>query len=321
MKENTSGELHWTEKERLLPPIMIFLLLVLSIFSGLLLSFAARMGLDAVYGQSFQEVYSQINEASPSSDRYHVRWALLLSHLLTFVLPGVGVGIFLFRRYWAQYLQLDRMPHLLNLMLGGLLIIAALPLAQFSLWMVLQLTEVLPLPEWARSIEDSTMRIINGLLKTDNLGDLLANLLVIALIPAIGEELVFRGIVQRTFSNIIKKPVVAIWIAALLFSLFHLQLEGLLARLILGALLGYLYYWTSNLWVCIFAHFMNNGMQIIAHYVLAGKTNAVDLNPAQEVSWGMTIFSLILVLLICRTLIRFNQENNREAQPVPNEQL
>jgi len=320
MKENASGTLHWTEKERLLPPIMIILLLLLSIFSGLLLSFFARMGLDAIYGQSFEEVYGQISESSPSADRYQIRWTLMLSHLLTFVLPGVGVAFFLFKKQWAQYLQLDRMPLFLNLMLGGLLIIAALPLAQFSLWMVLQLTEVLPLPDWARSIEDSTMRIINGLLKTENLGGLLANLLVIALIPAIGEELVFRGIVQRTISNSIKKPIAAIWIAALLFSLFHLQLEGLLARLILGALLGYLYYWTSNLWVCIFAHFMNNGMQIIAHYAVGDKVNTADLQAVPEVSWGMTIFSLILVLLICRTLIRFNQENNQQAPPFPNEQ-
>lgn len=312
MEKRQQIDFDWKEREQWIPPMTIILLLLLTVFSGLLLGFFARIGLDLLYGQSFEEVYRNLSEESPSGDRYFIRWSLMISHLFTFVLPGIGVALFLFRKHWLRYLQLSKTPKSINLALGGLLILAALPLAQFLLWSTLQLTELLPLPEWARAIEDSNMRIINGLLTTENVFGLITNLLVIALIPAIGEELIFRGILQRSIQKATLKPILAVWLAAAIFSLFHLQLEGFLSRLLLGALLGYLYYWTSNLWICIFAHFINNGIQIIAHFFVSEQMGDVNLDPSQDISWSMTAFSLIFVLLICRTIIQYNQNNFSE---------
>ena len=98
---------------------------------------------------------------------------------------------------------------------------------------------------------------------------------MIALLPALGEELMFRGVLQRLFHDWTKNIHVSIFLAALVFGLFHLQFYGLLPRVFLGMVLGYLFYWTGSLWVPIFVHFMNNASAVIAAYFEStGATSA-----------------------------------------------
>jgi membrane protease YdiL (CAAX protease family) len=100
----------------------------------------------------------------------------------------------------------------------------------------------------------------------NHLGDLLLNLLVIAIVPAIGEELLFRGYLQQSFSNWLSNPHVAIIVTAVLFSAIHLHFQAFLPRFILGVLLGYLFYWSGSLWLPILAHFANNAQAVIISY-------------------------------------------------------
>jgi len=90
---------------------------------------------------------------------------------------------------------------------------------------------------------------------------------MIAIIPAIGEELFFRGVMQRIFSDWFKNMHVAIFFTAFLFAAIHMQFYGMLPRMMLGVLFGYLYYWTGSLWVPVFAHFLNNGAAVIVSYL------------------------------------------------------
>ncbi|WP_235324585.1 CPBP family intramembrane glutamic endopeptidase [Pedobacter lusitanus] len=112
-----------------------------------------------------------------------------------------------------------------------------------------------PVENWMRNKEDEAMKMTILLLKTNNVFDFLINILVIALIPAIGEELIFRGGVQRSFTRMFKNPHVAIWISAFIFSAIHLQFFGFFPRLFLGAAFGYIYLWTGSLWYAMLAHF------------------------------------------------------------------
>ena len=79
-------------------------------------------------------------------------------------------------------------------------------------------------------------------LKVNDLVGLFTNLLVIALLAAFAEELIFRGIVQKLLMERIKNVHLAIWIGAFIFSAFHLQFFSMLPRICLGAALGYSYY-------------------------------------------------------------------------------
>ncbi|MEQ8237700.1 MAG: CPBP family intramembrane glutamic endopeptidase [Cyclobacteriaceae bacterium] len=102
-------------------------------------------------------------------------------------------------------------------------------------------------------------------------------LIVIAIIPGIGEELLFRGLIQNLFKSATGNIHFAIWISAILFSAFHMQFYGFLPRMLLGALFGYLYYWSGHLSIAMFAHFINNGFTLTMLYL--SKQEIVDYNP------------------------------------------
>lgn len=151
---------------------------------------------------------------------------------------------------------------------------------------------------WMRPMEDSAAKATEAILKMKNLGDLVVNLLVIAVTPAICEELIFRGAVQRTVFRIKSNPHVAIWISAMIFSAIHFQFYGFLPRLLLGAAFGYVYYFTGSIWYAVFAHFLNNAYAVCVAYYLQmnnqSYTNADDI----DMPWYGYVISAILTLAL-----------------------
>lgn len=151
---------------------------------------------------------------------------------------------------------------------------------------------------WMRAMEDSAAKATEAILKMNNVGDLLVNLLVIAVTPAICEELIFRGAVQRTIFRIKSNPHVAIWISAAIFSAIHFQFYGFLPRLLLGAAFGYVYYFTGSIWYAVFAHFLNNAYAVCVAYYLQinnqSYTNAEDI----DMPWYGYAISAILTLAL-----------------------
>ncbi len=155
---------------------------------------------------------------------------------------------------------------------------------------------------WMRRMEDEGAKTTTALLKMKSIGDLLINLIVVALVPAICEEFLFRGGLQRTFLRWIKNPHVAIWISAIIFSAIHFQFYGFFPRLLLGAAFGYIYFWTKSLWYTIFAHFLNNGFAVgIAYYF---QRNNMPINADEEipVQWYGYIISAILTLALFKVI-------------------
>jgi len=129
---------------------------------------------------------------------------------------------------------------------------------------------------WMRAQEDSMARVTERLLMTDSVGNLLLNLLVIALLPAIGEEFFFRGALHNIFKRLFRNRHVAVWVGAAVFSAVHVQFYGFLPRLLLGAFFGYLLVRTRNIWAPVLAHFANNAVIVLFAfaYTLQGKSYA-----------------------------------------------
>jgi hypothetical protein len=125
--------------------------------------------------------------------------------------------------------------------------------------------------DWMRQMEEEAMRLTELFLGDSSWSGLLINLLMMALLAGLGEELLLRGIVQPLFIRITKNAHLGIWLAAALFSLMHFQFFGFVPRLILGALFGYYYYWSRNLWIPIIAHILNNGF-IVLYTFFRGTT-------------------------------------------------
>ena len=127
--------------------------------------------------------------------------------------------------------------------------------------------------------------------------ELLMALLTVAVTPAIGEELLLRGVVQRRILHpVFKSHHVAIWVAAIVFSTMHMEFAGFVPRMLLGILLGYAYYWTNSLWVPVGLHFLFNGMQVLVTYFngqYVPDTEITDVPP-----WYLALASLVAVVAL-----------------------
>jgi len=231
---------------------------------------------------------------APIAERWQVRLMLAIGHLSTFILAGWVVVRFFYppNSRALAYLRATRLPDIRLVVSGILLMLAAIPLVLF----LYNLNQALPLSEVFRSLEEQTNDTIKGLLQMDNGLELLANLMLIALLPAIGEELVFRGVVQQQLQRSIASPWLAIVLASAIFSFIHFQFEGFLPRMLLGILLGWLYWRSQNLWVPVAAHFVNNAAQVVGQYLYSREISTLDLEQDIEVPWPAAAGSLFLVL-------------------------
>ena len=153
--------------------------------------------------------------------------------------------------------------------------------------------------------EQKAMQLTEAFLAMNNMGDLLINLFLIALIPAIGEDLLFRGVLQQLFTKWTGKIHLAIFISAFLFSAIHMQFFGFLPRFVLGLVLGYMFYWSKNLWLPILAHFTNNALAIIFTYqFVADKIQIEFLNEETPVNISGAFISLLAVTLLMYLLYK-----------------
>ncbi|MFK8104701.1 MAG: lysostaphin resistance A-like protein [Saprospiraceae bacterium] len=289
--------------ETIYTPITSLVLLLLLIILSSLLSFAIILGLSEIIGIDFSSIGEKLSQSNDLSLRNFTRLTILIQHLCLFVVPGLLFAIFLYRKASFAFLKLNRLPSLFNATLGSLLILAAFPLAQLTY----QINKSIPLPTWAQSMEEDTSDLINNLLSVEAPYEFYFNLLVMALVPAFGEELIFRGIIQQKLRKVMSNPINSILLTAFLFSAFHMQFEGFLPRFLLGALLGFLFYWTQNLWVPILTHFVYNGSQIFAHRLYEAEVSTLDLDNMGEISWGISLVSLVLVLILSYFIVNFNK--------------
>jgi hypothetical protein len=289
------------------PPAMVLSLLAVAAIFGALVGNALSYLVCFAANVDMSELVNGFDAESPLMHRNLLRAVTLLSHICTFILPAAGMAWFLFRKENFAFLKMTESPHWQQIGWGTLFIIAVFPLAQFTYF----INKQVPLPEVLRGLEDSTEALIKGFLVMDSPVELIFNLLVIALVPAIGEEMIFRGVVQQTLERWLKHPVAAVWAGAAVFSFIHFQFEGFLPRMVLGAALGYLFYWTRNLWVPVAGHFINNALQVVAAYMMPDQVDAMDMNEMDGASWGMTAVSIVLTVWIAKIFIK-----NKETFPV-----
>jgi membrane protease YdiL (CAAX protease family) len=179
-----------------------------------------------------------------------------------------------------------------------LVIVIMMLITPFIGWL-LEMNMSIPFPDWILRLGNDSEKIVESFLKMNHLGDLLFNLLVIAIVPAIGEELLFRGYLQQSFSKWLSNPHVAIIVTAVLFSSIHLHFQGFFPRFILGVLLGYLFYWSGSLWLPILAHFLNNAQAVIFSYpTFKVDSGAYSVLSDVEVDPMMALFSFASVVVL-----------------------
>lgn len=155
------------------------------------------------------------------------------------------------------------------------------------------------LEEFLQEQEEQMRQLTEYLTTFESFQDFLLALLIIAVIPAIGEELLFRGLVQTKVSAIFRNPHVGIWLTALLFGFIHFQFYGLVPRIFLGAIFGYLFYWSGSLLMPIIAHFINNGFSLLMLYLYQQKIVEFDVADTTALPYSYIIVFLLLGVACC----------------------
>lgn len=203
-----------------------------------------------------------------------LKWAQLISSVMIFIVPPLVFTLLTAPsrpHRMAGYLRLDKPFQPAFALIIPVLMLTSLPLIN----LMAELNQKMALPDflygveqWMKKAEEDARVMTEVFLKMDSAGSLFFNLVMIALIPAFGEELLFRGVAQKLFSRWTKNVHWGIWISAALFSALHGQFYGFLPRMALGGLLGYLLLWSGSLWLPILAHFINNGAAVFVSYLV-----------------------------------------------------
>lgn len=242
-------------------------IVLISFLSFTLLSLAVAI---PVFGFDSLINIPGINDiGNPESIRI-LKYFQVVQSIGLFIVPPVIAGWF-FSEKLSEYLFLNRSITSSSIVLAILITILALPFINYTG----ELNSRMQLPQWLsgveiwmRNTEENAALLTEAFLEVETLGGLLFNLFMIAFLPAIGEELLFRGVIQRIFTNWTKNHHYGIWISAILFSALHMQFYGFIPRMILGVLFGYLLVWSGSVWMPILAHFINNAFAVIMIHLI-----------------------------------------------------
>lgn len=218
----------------------------------------------------------------------------------TFMLPPLFFS-YLSERKWFSYNRMNKAP---GYTMSNIVIVMSLVLLPI-VWILADWNEGWKLPEalagldeWMRRMDEQNSELVKLMSRDSRIGILLINIFVMAMLPAVGEELMFRGTVQPFLQKWTKSPHWAIWITAFIFSAIHFQISGFIPRMLIGAYLGYLCFWSGSLWLPILAHFMHNSMSILSDFIMSRRGFDVDNLNYTDIHGWKYILGVAIILAI-----------------------
>jgi uncharacterized protein len=227
-----------------------------------------------------------------------------------FVVPSIGFAALAANNKW-EYLAVNNLPKLLPFLVAVIMVAVSIPFINYmGEW-----NSKLPFPQWVYDSEKEAEVLMQAFLNFDTVGALLFNLFMMALLPAIGEEFLFRGLIQKLIHNISNNKHVAVWCSAIIFSAFHMQFLGFFPRMILGAMFGYMVIESGNLWYSIAGHFTNNAMAVIITYFINTKQILPDVETYGVGNFTISMLSalaMVAAMALFGKLIIAKQKNNHQ---------
>jgi len=274
------------------PVLKLISLLLLVITFGSLAGFVLTYIGDAVF---------EVDMTSRESIRSNVPFmqtSQMVQSISLFVIPPL-IGFYLFYNKFKEGIQGSGHTSVRILILTIALVLLSQVFITFSGW----LNHQLALPDgfqhvldWVISKEDQARQYTIIMIRSNSWQQVLITLIMISVIPAIGEEWVFRGIIQRELSVFFKNSHVAIFITAILFSAIHMQFLTFLPRFLIGLILGYLFLYSRNLWMPILAHFTNNFMATVVYMYMTSKTGQSPLEMPSNNPFGISVILSFCVI-------------------------
>lgn len=283
-------------------------------FKWLSLIFLILMGALAgmIAGYAIQAILGIEDHDSLAS----MRIMQLSTQIGLFIVPPL-VYVQLFESHRKASLGLELNPGRKMFILGTLLMLASLPLVHWLAEWNQSVTfpeSLSSLEERLRLMEERAEELTKSFLSVRSVQGLVFNLMMIALIPAIGEELLFRALIQQKLLRTLGNKHLAVLMGALVFSILHFQFYGLIPRFMLGVFLGYFYLWSGSLWVPALMHFVNNGLAVVAYYLHFNGASGIPMEEVGSVTvWWQWVLSAAATagLLFLASRSRHAQSENK----------
>ena len=279
------------------PPVGKLFFTALAAFGTFLLVFVAGLLLSFLFYDIDLSTFQQQFTENMSILRYfqfvQSVGLFVVPPFLIAIISGVGIG---------DYLQINKAPK------GKLLFIALaiMPIAMLLISFLGYVNSLVSFPDWIVAMEDAANTMAEKMLRTDNVFTFLANIVVIAVVPAVGEELIFRGLLQKYFIQWTKNIHIGILITAIVFSTIHFQFLGFLPRMAMGLVFGYMLVYSKNIWYPIIAHFVNNALAVTIIYfdpLQSVAPNVSDEPIGQIVGLGLvSLFAVIWLIIVFKRI-------------------
>ena len=252
--------------------------------------------------------YVFITKSNPQ-DLNALRFMQISSQLFTFVFPPIAYA-FLVKENPVNALGLKK-SKTLWILIGIAMIFAIMPFNS----VIAEWNANLTLPESMSKIEslmkqmqEAATEIIEKFVSVDTIGGLILNLFMIAGLAALGEELLFRSIIQTSLIKICKNAHIGILIASAIFSFIHFEFYGFFPRLILGMLLGYMFYFSGSIWISMLMHFLNNGTVVFIYFLNNKGITNIDVDTFGQTSIPVLIVSIVVMIVLFLLSIKYSDK-------------
>lgn len=298
-------------------PWLSLISIILISFGGLIVGqFVAMLLVTQIYGLSLFQVIEMVSNISEHPD-YKVAIYILqgLSAVFAFIVAPWCFLRFIEKKNFSILSPnpvIELLPVILVLLISVVFMAVNFKFAEWNAQMVLP--EFLKDVEaWMRLQEDKLEEATMFLTNINTPAEFVIAMIVIAIIPAIGEEFLFRGLIQNQLQSWTKNAHWAIWLTGILFSTIHIQFYGFVPRMLLGVLFGYMYLWSGNILYPMLAHFANNGFQVAMLYLYKSEITNFNIDETESVPWTVfftsAVISAVLVLYYKRHFIQVDQQS------------
>ena len=241
---------------------------------------------------------------SDEETKPYIKTAIGLNHLIIFTGTALLYAFWSKKEKWLKYFDWVKVDFSLMSLFVALLI-CAYPIITASATLFEDM-------EWVQQIDETNLEALMQVMEMSGGLDLFVNLIIVALLPAVGEELLFRGVIQKELLGKFKSPHFAIVLTSIIFAAVHLQIQGFLPKLIIGLVLGYSYFWTRSLWYPIVLHFLNNAIPTVMLYLAGDEIEAMQeeaIKPEKVHLLIGVIFSFFLCIFLIRIIRKQIDEN------------
>ncbi len=283
---------------------LILLFAIILVFA-ISVAFAGLIAGMLFFNISLAEISTFVSNPDTPEAILFIKFYQVINQVGIFILPSLLFS-YLVSNNSFKYLSLNKLPGLVSIFLGGMIIYSILPFNNY----LDEINREIIFPDFLSGMEDwmiekeyQAKKLTAIFLNANTVSGLLLNIFIVALVPALGEELMFRSVLLKLFNDFFNNIHVSVILSAIIFSAIHLQFFGFFPRILLGMILGYLFVFTGNIWVPIFAHFLNNASSAIVYYLHHNgyiKINMDDFGSSSNIVYiiGSLLMTIWLMMMI-----------------------